>query len=943
MSRSGSRYVANAIGTALATLILVTPARAQQQARGRAVVTGHVTEAESGRPVADAAITIEGTTLRAVTDSAGRYRLAGAPPGPQVLAARRLGFAPARAPFSAPSTGTVILDIALATSSLRLPTVVTTADAAGRARGELGTASVIDREAIAAQTAASLAGILELVPGVPLSPPGLDGVQQFSLRSVPTSGGGSSGGATGPGDIASFGTLIILDGVPLSNNANLQSTGPRGEIGFASSAGGGIDLRRIPATTIERVEVVRAIPSARWGDLTNGAIVVDTRAGQFAPELLARYDPRTLELSAAGGTRIGGRQLLAITGDVTRTRTAPSLSDAQSYRLSSQLSHRATLLGPAPGDTSELAEGRLSLDTRLDFYQLLDDRPEVPDVARGRASRSRDAGIRALERATLGMGDAGRLQFTGALSNTRQRSFVQALRLRPTIPFTDRLDAGRSTGRFIAGEYSARVDVEGDVWMLYGRGEWERLGRWLGVDHLLRAGGEMRREWNDGPGYQFDIEFPPQVAFNGVQGFDRPRRYDAVPPLIASALYVDDRLTGALGDVAYDVQVGLRFDLLHGAGEPRDAALQPRLNAQLAPRPWLRLRGGVGTTAKLPAVGSLYPAPQYFDVVNVNWFVPDPAERLAVLTTFVRDPTNPDLRMTTARKLEAGVEIDVAPRAIISLTAFDDRVRDVVGVARTPSSLGREYFALTDSSIGTGHPPGYVTPAERIDTVPILLDRPANNLALDSRGLELTTSLPEIRAIHTRLDVQAAWIETRLVTDALTFHDFSDFQLNATRARTPYWSSAERTGRRALATYRIIHHRPELGLVVTTTIQHALHESRRDVGATDTLAYEGYLRRDGTLVPVPPEERGLPANADLRIARSGLSNTRFETPPDWFLSLQVAKSIPLGGRLSFYAFNALDRQGQFRAGTNVLPRVWSPVRYGLELTAPLAALGAWRR
>ena len=932
-----------AAGIALLLASAVAPARAQQEARGRVVVSGRVIESETSRPVAGAAVTIEGTMLRALTDSSGRYRLVGAPPGPQVVAARRIGFAPARAPFTAPAAGTVTVDLALAASSLRLPTVVTTADAAGRARGELGTASVIDREAIAAQTAASLAGVLELVPGVPLSPPGLDGVQQFSLRSVPTSGGGSGGGGPGPGDIGSFGTLVILDGVPLSNNANLQTTGPRGEIGFASSAGGGIDLRRIPATTVERVEVVRGIPSARWGDLTQGAIVVDTRAGEFAPELLARYDPRTLELSAAGGRRLGGRQLLAVTGDVTRTRTSPSLSNAQSYRLASQLSHRVALLAPAPGDTTASAEGRLSLDTRLDLHQLLDDRPEVPDVARGRASRSRDAGIRALERATLAMGDAGRFQLTGALSYTRQRSWARQLRLRPTIPFTDRLDPGRSTGRFIAGEYSARVDVEGDVWMLYGRGEWEKLGRWAGGDHLLRAGSEMRREWNGGPGYQFDIEFPPQVAFNGVQGFDRPRRHDAVPPLISSALYVDDRLTGTVGDVAYDVQGGLRFDLLHGAGEPRDAALQPRVNAQLAPRPWLRLRGGAGSTAKLPSVGALYPAPQYFDVVNVNWFVPDPAERLAVLTTFVRDPTNADLRMSTARKLEAGIEVDVGPRATIGLTAFDDRVRDAVGIARVPASLGREYFALADSAIGTGRPPAYLTPAERIDTVPILLDRPANNLSLDSRGLELTTSLPELRAIHTRVDVQAAWIESRFVTDALTFHQFDDFQLNETRPRTPYWTSAERTGRRALATYRIIHHRPELGLVVTTTIQHNLHESRRDVGATDTLAFEGYLRRDGTLVPVPHEERGAAGNADLRVARSGLLTSRLSTPADWMLGLQVAKSIPLGGRLSFYAFNALDRAGRFSSGTGTLPRTYSPVRYGLELTAPLAALGAWRR
>src|SRR5690606_20909717 len=103
-------------------------------------------------------------------------------------------------------------------------------------------------------------------------------------------------------DIGAAGTLIVLDGIPLSNNANLQSVGARGEIiSPASTAGGGIDLRRIPASTLERVEVIRGIPSVRWGDLTQGAIIVDTRAAATPPEFAGRFDPRTREGNIVGG------------------------------------------------------------------------------------------------------------------------------------------------------------------------------------------------------------------------------------------------------------------------------------------------------------------------------------------------------------------------------------------------------------------------------------------------------------------------------------------------------------------------------------------------------------------------------------------------------------------------------------------------------------------
>jgi len=67
-----------------------------------------------------------------------------------------------------------------------------TADASGRARGEVATATVIENEAIRHQTATSLAGVLELLPGVEMRAPTLADVQQISLRAAPTSGTGGA-------------------------------------------------------------------------------------------------------------------------------------------------------------------------------------------------------------------------------------------------------------------------------------------------------------------------------------------------------------------------------------------------------------------------------------------------------------------------------------------------------------------------------------------------------------------------------------------------------------------------------------------------------------------------------------------------------------------------------------------------------------------------------
>ena len=240
----------------------------------------------------------------------------------------------------------------------------------------------------------------------------------------------------------------MLDGVPISNNANLQSLGARGELSFASAAGGGIDLRRIPAATLERVEVIRGVPSARFGDLTQGVVLVDTRAGVVPPEARLRFDARTVEGTVLGGARLFPGQTGTASVNLARTRLAPGTRDDVGSRISGQLAHR-------------FASDRLTLDTRIDAFQVLQDEPATP-VFPDVAARSRDNGLRVSERARYRLGRSSGLEWTAAFEGDRQRSFTQAPRLRGAMPFTNRLTEGTQDGKFIGGVYVARVDVDGD-------------------------------------------------------------------------------------------------------------------------------------------------------------------------------------------------------------------------------------------------------------------------------------------------------------------------------------------------------------------------------------------------------------------------------------------------------------------------------------------------
>ncbi len=911
----------------------------QQVPTSGAVITGRVIDAATGEPLSGTLVSVEGTALQVVSDATGNYRIPQVPPGPQVLRAERLGYATARISIVAVAGQALEREISMASSALELGGILVTADPTGRGRGELGTATVIDREAIRHQTAAGLAGVLELVPGVVLQPPGLGGVQQFGLRSVPTSSLGP--GAVGPsaGDLASAGTLIVLDGVPLSNNANLQSLGPRGEVSLPTSAGGGVDLRRIPASMIERVEVIRGVPSARYGDLTQGAVIVDTRAGAITPELAFRKDRHTTEASSLAGRSLGETQVFTGLLNVARTGLNPGRGWDEAYRVAGQLSHRFTTRGL----DSTAGGGGLTLDTRIDVFRFVQDNPEDPEIAPGRETMVRDAGVRITERLLLDRGSAGRLEVAMGLDRQWQRSFTRTPVTRVALPVTTALEEGRNIGRFIDGSQPAEIHLDGAPSLFFTRAEAGREARWLGFDHSLRAGVELRREWNAGAGYSFDLELPPQASYSPVEGFDRPRRFGDIAALATSGIYLDDRMVRSWGGGHLMVQAGVRTDLLHDGGHwlsgARDAVLQPRLSVELAPRYWIRLRAGAGRTAKHPTVSQLSPAPQYHDMVNVNWYADDPEERLAVITTFILDPTNPELRPAVTDMGEAGFELGFGHTGgALAVTAFRDRVRGAIGFDREPRLLLRDRYELADSTLGTGRPPQIIEPAAGSDPVPVILLRPTNAMEMETSGIEATLSLPEIPWLKTRVEMHGALVRTRLASTAIEVGSgFGTFQLDERIPRAPWWDGSTRTGERALVTWRLVHHQPAAGLVVTATVQQYVRELVQNVAATDSLSFAGYITREAELVRVPASERENAEYVDLRQPRRSINTAENRAAGDWLMSIQVSKTLPLEGRLSFYAFNALDRVGKYsRPGLG--PRLHPPIRFGLEVSMAPAAI-----
>ena len=132
-----------------------------------------------------------------------------------------------------------------------------------------GTRSVIGQDAIRHIQATDLSVLSQLLPGVLVRNPDLNVPAAFTIRS-----------ATYENTTNALGTAIVVDGLRMNNNANMQQMGleGRGSL-FNSTVLSGFDVRSLSPSSVESVEVIRGVPSARYGDATSGVVLVKSKAG----------------------------------------------------------------------------------------------------------------------------------------------------------------------------------------------------------------------------------------------------------------------------------------------------------------------------------------------------------------------------------------------------------------------------------------------------------------------------------------------------------------------------------------------------------------------------------------------------------------------------------------------------------------------------------------
>jgi iron complex outermembrane receptor protein len=251
--------------TAAAALAICLASGAPAAAQQSGTVQGRVVESGTARPLANARVRIDGTSIGALTNSGGRFQLANVPSGTQSLRVESFGYAAVTQQVTVTSGQSTTIDVELQVAAVNLDEVVVTALGVERQRRAVpyAVAEVKAMEITQAAPVTAATAIYGKAAGVQIAQgsSGPTGGINITIRGVK-----SITGSNRP--------LIIVDGIPIHD----QNSG-YAEWDWNRDLGSGIN--NINPRDIESLQVLKgATAAALYGaQAANGVVLIQTKRG----------------------------------------------------------------------------------------------------------------------------------------------------------------------------------------------------------------------------------------------------------------------------------------------------------------------------------------------------------------------------------------------------------------------------------------------------------------------------------------------------------------------------------------------------------------------------------------------------------------------------------------------------------------------------------------
>lgn len=864
---------------------------------------------KTGEPLSGATMQLVQSGLWGISGKDGEVEIRNVPRLPVAYKVSMLGYKDVE--------GEICLDgkenvrILMEEESLSMREVVVVAQAG---QGGESTTSIIGRQALDHLQATSLKDILQLLPGgVSMKNPSLTSPGQFKVRTLASD------------DNATFGAAIIINGMPVSTNANMN-TG----LGLSSISSGnsGADLRSIATDDIESVEIIRGVASAEYGDVSSGVMIVNKRIGVSDLNMKARIMPGIMQLHAGKGFDIKSAGSLNISADYARGTSDPRFLTDKYNRGILSLAHRKTLL-----------DKTWTLTTNIDLSYTGEWKGADPDEpeAMKKFFSSRDAfslrlshnGMLKLDKAL-----ARTLKYDVALSLSSDRIFNDRLVSVGSGAILDATKDGMYEGTPYPSSYETLSGTKSNPVMY-----WAKFSDlfYLNVGNMsnrFNVGTEWKIEGNRGIG-----QYDKTLKFKAFAQ-DRVRRFCDIPYMNQISAYVEDNVVLTFSERRYPNitgQVGVRWTVVQPWRNERMMALSPRLNIAVNPVRYLSLRLGYGISEKVPSLQDLYPSPDYYDFYNMS--VSDGQKSYYLYSTRVFDNKPVSIKTMRGTKYELGFDVRLDNGMSFSVVGYHEKVSRCFGPDNSEwKTLVFDVWNAADVTF-TGQKPIYdqQNPSRR-DTVLYNLIRPGNPKSRRNRGIEFDFNFGKINATNTSFYLSGAWSETRSSSSNL------GYKLPVGEARNygpvyvvyPEGSYSFSENRRFSATLRVVQHIPAIRFIVSASAQCILYEYDHEVSSgTRPLGYiygSEYIKfTEDQLDDIEFNFHGYMLKDQIFDTR--ISNVPVTWPAIWCLDMRVTKEIGDKAGFSFYANNVLFSQPWQSNSVSVskVERNGGLFSYGLEI------------
>ena len=856
-----------------------------------------VLEKGTNEPIIMATCELSPAGIYAATDMNGKAVMKNVPQGEYTVKVSYVGFENLTTKILVNKN--LSLTLRMTETSLKLKEVTVTAK---QNVSGASTSSIIGRQAIDHLQANSLSDIMQLLPGQSIEQIDMTSRSNnfLQIRQIP--GTYNSNNA--------FGSGLILDGVPMSSNGAMAN----GQ--FSSSAYTGADMRQVSADDIESVEVIRGIPSAEYGDLTSGLVVVHSKIGVTPWQLKSKINPNTMNYSLGKGLKLNSAGVLNFNLDYAQAWGDPR-KKTNSY-------HRYTFTAGYGVDITKTWH----TDTKFRFMQGREWAGEDPD-------NKVDGTYWKNTNTMFSLTHNGKI----SLNKKFSRTINYTLGLSRT--YIDNVDSGsvsrgpiltaRTTGYYsvpyATTSYLAKGITESRPGSLFAKINNNFFLRHGKAIQRFKMGLEYHYDWNNGKGYYNADEQHPYKQNNS----SRPRAFTDIPGMHQFSAYLEDNFRLDVKEhSALKIQAGLRFQTMQPWAEERTFALSPRLNVSYDIGRWLTLRGGIGLNSKSPGLNYLYPDKKYMDVLSGSYTPQDnDLGKIWIYHTEVYDvKLSEGLKNATTTKIELGMDIKLPGKRRLGITAYQDRTPNGFGSVTDYLTYQMNYYTL-----------GYGLTAQ--EGAATLFDENAdpytqrymwytsgmvgNTSKTLNRGIEFDFDLGQIKAINTSFYFSGAYQETKSwSSNAVTANPLSlsskytSYNTTPIKFVFPSELDIDSRYRNFINTLRIVTNIPKLRMVASFSGQVKWYYSsysyiagKDPVGwITPDLQYHavssdmlgGYVGEDGlyyaSLENVPDDVEAYPMQHIDEV-----DNDPTKNPVTWFVSGRLTKEFGSMAGLSFYVNN----------------------------------------